>query len=347
MKEHSRTEEKPNMQRENLLTQKRRSMLLVSLVLAVLVLLVGCAPRATSGQLAANADSADVVIDLPALVIDVLANGQLSLGGQSLVDLGSQFGTDLAAAALPQETVDFLTVSNIQHIQVDNTAEGLLILVNGKPIPSLAWDGEKLVATAEVLDTLGAGVALLDKVLPLVTNMGIGVIIRFPVASGTDTMPMVAIDDEIAAQSRAAQEQFLAAVGTPPTFQLTVQYAPDGTWTVADLAQSQWSQLLPIPWESLNLSPDLVSQVSAAGIGEIGLATNSDGIFISINGKTLPYITWADGRVNQLLALAQETGLLSQVLGADPNMQAIMDTVTSLLPAVQASNVSLRVTFPE
>ncbi len=335
------------MQRENLLTQKRRSMLLVSLVMAVLVLLVGCAPRATSGELAANADSADVVVDLPALVLDVLGNGQLSLGGQSLAELGSQFGTDLAAAALPQDAVDFLTASNIQHIQVDNTAEGLLILVNGKPIPSLAWDGEKLVATAEVLGTLGAGVTLLDKVLPLVTNLGIGVIIRFPVAAGSEAMPMVAIDDEVAAQAMAAQEEFLAAVGTPPTFQVTVNYAEDGTWTVADLAQAQWSQLLPVPLETLNLSPALVAQLTAAGIEEIGLATNSDGIFISINGKTLPYITWADGRINQLLALAEETGLLAQVTGSDPNMQAIMDTVASLLPAVQASNVSLRVNFPE
>ena len=335
------------MQRGKLLTQTRRSMLLVSLVMAVLVLLVGCAPRATGGQLAANAAAEDVVVDLPALVIDVLPDGQLSLGGQSLAQLGSQYGTDLSAVAVPADAVAFVTASNIQHIQVDNTTEGLLILVNGKPIPSLAWDGEKLVATAEVLNTLGAGVALLDKVLPLVTNLGIGVIIRFPVAQGAETLPLVAADDEVAAQALAAQQEFLAAVGTPPTFQITVQYAPDGTWTVADLAQTDWSQLLPVPWESLNLPPATIAQITAAGISEIGLATNSDGIFISINGKTLPYITWADGRVNQLLVLAEETGLLNQVLGSDPNMQAIMDTVNSLLPAVQASNVSLRVTFPQ
>ena len=58
--------------------------------------------------------------------------------------------------------------SQIQHIQIDNTPEGLLILINGKPIPSLGWDGESLVATAEVMEEFGADVVpLLDKILPL------------------------------------------------------------------------------------------------------------------------------------------------------------------------------------
>jgi hypothetical protein len=219
-------------------------------------------------------------------------------------------------------------------------------LVNGQSIPSLAWDGEKLVATAEVLETLGAGVALLDRVLPLLTNLGIGVIIRFPLAEGAEALPMVAPENEAATRAIAAQQEFLAAVGTPPVFQVTIAYAADGSWTVADLPQAELAQLIPGATQLLTLPATTVQGMTNAGITEIGLATNTDGIFISINGKTLPYITWADGRVNHLLTLAEETGLLSQVVGADPNMVAILDTVESLLPAVQAPNVSLRVTFP-
>ncbi len=334
------------MQRENLLKRGNRSMALVSLYLVVLVLLVGCAPRATSGAVAAAADESQIVIDLPALVLDVQPEGGISVGGQALTELAGGMGAGLAAVAVPADMVTSITAYNIQHIQIDNTADGLLILVNGQAIPSLAWDGEKLVATAEVLDTLGAGVALLDRVLPLLTNLGIGVIIRFPIAAGEEALPMVAPESEAAAAALAAQQEFLAAVGTPPTFALTLEYADDGTWTVADLAQAEWSQLLPVPWEMLNLTPSTVQSVTAAGITEIGLATNTDGIFISINGQTLPYITWADGRINHLLTLAEETGLLSQVLGDSPDMAAILDTVESLLPAVQASDVSLRVTFP-
>ncbi|MCC6455286.1 MAG: hypothetical protein IT328_10115 [Caldilineaceae bacterium] len=334
------------MQRGNLLKRGNRSMVLVSLFMAALVLLVGCAPRATSGAVAASADESQVVVDLPALVLDVQPDGSISVGGQPLTELGGGLGASLAAASVPADMVDLITAYNIQHIQIDNTAEGLLILVNGQAIPSLAWDGEKLVATAEVLDTFGAGVALLDRVLPLLTNLGVGVIIRFPLAAGEEPLPLVSLDDEAATRSMAAQQEFLAAVGTPPTFQLTVEYAADGTWTVADLASAEWSQLVPGVMEMLTLTPGTVQSMSAAGISEIGLATNSDGIFISINGKTLPYITWADGRVNHLLTLAEQTGLLSQVIGDSPDMAALLDTVEGLLPAVQASDVSLRVTFP-
>jgi hypothetical protein len=283
---------------------------------------------------------------MPALVLDVQPDGSISVGGQPLTELAGGLGANLAALSFPAETVDLITAYNIQHIQVDNTAEGLLILVNGQSIPSLAWDGEKLVATAEVLETLGAGVALLDRVLPLLTNLGIGVIIRFPLAEGAEALPMVAPENEAATRAIAAQQEFLAAVGTPPVFQVTIAYAADGSWTVADLPQAELAQLIPGATQLLTLPATTVQGMTNAGITEIGLATNTDGIFISINGKTLPYITWADGRVNHLLTLAEETGLLSQVVGADPNMVAILDTVESLLPAVQASNVSLRVTFP-
>jgi hypothetical protein len=346
MKEHSRTEEKPNMQRGNLLKRGNRSMVLASLLIMALVLLVGCAPRATSGELAATADESQIVIDLPALVLDVQPDGSISVGGQALTELGGGMGASLSSLNISPEMVDSISAYGIQHIQLDNTPEGLLILVNGQAIPSLAWDGEKLVATGEVLESLGSGMALLDRVLPLLANVGVGVIIRFPVAAGDESLPLVATDDTVAAEAMAAQQEFLDSVGTPPTFALTIEYAPDGTWTVADLAQAEWSQLLPIPWEMLNLSPALIQQLSSAGISDIGLATNTDGIFISINGKTLPYITWADGRVNHLITLAEESGLLAQTLGSDPNMTAILDTVQSLLPAVQASNVSIRVTFP-
>jgi hypothetical protein len=335
------------MQRGLFLNRSGRTMVLMSLLLVALLVVVGCGPRATGGQLAASAGQDQVVIDLPALVVDIQSDGQAAVGGQSLGELGALVGQDLSALNVPADMVDFFTASNIQHIQVDNTADGLLILVNGQPIPSIAWDGEKLVATAEVLEVLGGGVALLDKVLPLVRNLGVGVTLRLPVAAGEAAIPLVVVDSEVAARSLALQQEFLAAVGTPPTFQVAVQYAADGTWTVMNMTQAEWSQIVgAVPWEMFNLPADMVQGASSAGIQEIGFATNSDGIFISINGKTLPYITWAEGRINYVLALAEQTGLLEPLLGADPNMAAIMDTVEQLLPAVQASNVSLVVSFP-
>ena len=112
------------------------------------------------------------------------------------------------------------------------------------------------------------------------------------------------------------------------------------------MAQADWASLIPVPLDMLNLTPETISAVTASGINEVELATNADGIFISINGQTLPYLTWADGRVSHLIQLAEETGLLSMVLGDNPDTAGMIDMVEALLPAVQASNVSLRVTFP-
>lgn len=292
--------------------------------------------------MAATADESQVVVDLPALVIDVQTDGSMTIGDQSVAELGAMVGQDLSTLVVPADTVSFLTQAGVQHIQIDNTADGILILVNGQAIPSLAWDGEKLVATGEVLETLGGGLALLDKLLPMIRSLGLGVIMRFPVTSGTEALPFVAADDETATRALAAQQEFLDAVGTPPTFEVTVTYAEDGTWNVAGLSQAELAQFLPAVQNTLNLPLNVIQTASAAGIDEITLSTNTDGIFIAVNGKTLPYITWADGRVNHILTLAQQTGLL----GTDLNAQTLINTVEGLLPAVQASNLKLTVNFP-
>lgn len=334
------------MQRGILLKRSGRSMVLVSLLMVVLVLMAGCAPRATSGETAAAADESDVVVDLPALVLDVQPEGNITVGGQALTELGGGLGDSLASLNVPKETVDLLSTYNIQHIQIDNTPEGLLILVNGQPIPSLAWDGEKLVATVDVLEQFGPGVPFLAKVLPLITNLGIGVIVRFPVAEGEEALPMEGTDSEAATAARAAQEEFLAAVETPPVVHATVAYNADGTWTLGDMAGADWSAIAPGALDMLTMQPATIQAMTNAGIHEIGLSTNADGIFISINGQTLPYITWADGRIYHLLELAEQSGMLADMTGGDPNVSQILTAVESVLPAVQATDINLRVTFP-
>ena len=87
----------------------------------------------------------------------------------------------------------------------------------------------------------------------------------------------------------------------------------------------------------LDMTPEQIAQYQALGIKEMGIATNADGISISLNGKTLPYITWADGRINNVLNLAKESGLLSMVPGLDPSQ---LDMVTELLPAITASTLA-------
>jgi hypothetical protein len=331
------------MQSGILLTRKHRWAVLVSLLLVALTVLAGCGPRASGGATAAAAGDGELVVSLPALVIDVQPDGSVSVGGQSLAALGAQLGQDLSTLSFPANVVDMVTLMNIQHIQIETTAEGLLILINGQAVPSLAWDGEKLVATAEALESFGASIALLDKVLPLIQNLGIGVTLRFPVAQGAAEIPIGVMETGAAEEAMAAQQAFLESVGTPATIQITVNYAADGSWTVAEFTAAELQQITAVNWSQLNLTADQIAAIQAAGIEEIGFATNADGIFISINGKTLPYITWADGRINNVLNLAMESGMMNMMPGMDP---AALEMVAGLVPAITASNVSLRVVFP-
>jgi hypothetical protein len=326
--------------------RSRRWTVLLSVLLVGLLMLSACAPRTTAGEVAAGAAESEIAVDLPALVLDIQEDGSFAVGGQSLADLGAVVGQDLSALSVPADTVGALVANNIQHIQIENTPSGILILVNGKAIPSLAWDGESLVTTAEVLEQFGAApIALLDKILPLIRNLGLGVIVRAPVAAGAEQLPLVSTDVAAAERAMSAQQEFLQAVLVPPTFLVTVTYAPDGSWEVAGIGQAELDRLIPGFGNALNLGPDGIQQLSAIGIEQIGISTNENGFFISINGKTLPYLTWADGRINNVLDLAVQSGLLEGVVpGMDTG--ALLQYVDALLPAILASQISLNVEFP-
>jgi hypothetical protein len=330
--------------------QSRRWTLLVSIMLVAMLALAACGPRAGGGELAANSQPQDLVVDLPAIYIDFDNDGTPSIGGQPVAQLAALAGQNLAQLKIDKQWIQYLTATNVQHIHIDNTPKGIMILVNGEPIPSLGWDGKSLSSTGTTLKMLSPAVPpILEKLLPLVTQLGIGAVIRFPVADGAQLIPLVVQGDNTAAAvAVAAQQDYLKSVGTPPQIRLTINYDANGTWQVEGMNAEEWQQSVPnFNWRQLNLPPDLIQNASAAGISTVGLNTNQDGVFISINGNTLPHITWGNGEINHVLDLAAQMGLLQMLPGGNgPQMQTMLDTVKSLLPAVQTSDVNLTVNFP-
>ncbi|MEZ4661914.1 MAG: hypothetical protein R2911_30560 [Caldilineaceae bacterium] len=315
------------------------------------LILATCGPRATGGATAAMAGADKAAIDMPSLVIDINNDGNPSVGNMPLASLAQMANVDPNAVAnlrMDPAVVAQLSNANIQHIQIDNTTDGILVLVNGEPIPFFVWDDATLSTTAEVAQSLGFNVNMLDKLLPLVRALGLGVIIRFPVAEGQELIPTVVLGNESAAlAARQAQQEYLNAVGSPPKIQLIVDYAADGSWTMADLTEAEWKEVAPIPWEALNLNPGVLAGAKDAGISTVGLATNSNGIYISINGKSLPYISWNNGELQHTLQLARQLGLLDQMMGANPDTDQLMATIDQFLPIVQAAELNLVVNFPQ
>jgi hypothetical protein len=254
----------------------------------------------------------------------------------------------LDAFRLPAEAVDTMTMHNIQHIQVSNSPTGLILLVNGKAIPSLKWDGEILTGTAEVVSQLGMGAGALESLLPKLANLGVGVILRFPTAAGVAAIPTdLAQDPATSTASKAAQEQFLAAVENRPNITIPVFYDSDGGWRVGDLTDAEWTNLTgQAIFTALRMRPETVNQFVTSGIREVSISTDPQGIHIAINGKPLPYIGWADGEISNVLALAEQTGLMDSVAGESTQMGEVAAAVESLLPVVQTAEISINAQFP-
>ena len=326
---------------------RRRLLSWLSLLSVAVIALAGCAPRAFSGANASQAAPDALVVDLPALVIDIDSAGQPSIGNVPLKQLGDMFAPgQLDSLVVPSDIVALMTESNIQHFQIDNTPNGLLLLINGEPIPSIKWDGQILSDTAGLITQLGAGTAVLEEMLPTITNLGIGAIVRFPLQEGVAAIPTYVEGGEAALAAQQAQEEFLASVGTPPTITVPMFYDADGGWRVGDLSDAEWSNLTGLPFQAARLQPDMIQGIISSGITEVSIYTDDAGLHLSSNRRALPYIGWADGEITHLLEVGDQLGLWNTLADNGMNMGEVIGMVESLLPAVQSSNTSINVYFP-
>lgn len=327
--------------------QKRRLMFWTTMLLVAMIVLAGCAPRSGAGDAAAmTTDPMELVVDLPAIVLDVQSDGSIAVGNVPLAQLGAGFGIDLSAAAIDAAMVDFMTVGNIQHVQVNNSSSGLLLLVNGEAIPSITYDGESLQATADALNAFGMAIPMLDTALSLVDQIGLGVIMRFPVAAGVAQIPLyVEGDGGSAAQAKMAQDEFLAAVGAPPRINLPIFYETDGSFSIGDLTDEEWSSLTGASLAGLRLNTSLIDGLASSGINKIGLGTDAAGIHIMINDSHLPTLDWSGGKATHLLNLADQLGLWN-MLAPNMNVGEMLVTIEGLLPVIQVTNFDLTVHLP-
>lgn len=324
--------------------QRRLTFGLIVALASFVVLLAGCAPRAGAGEVAALVGEGGLVVDLPALVIEFDESGSASYGGVPLAQLAPGVADGLI---LTPQALEALKAANIQHIQINNRTDGLQVLVNGRTIPSIRWDGESLDATAAALKQLGAGAPLVEQLLPFVRNAGLAVVARFPLAADATAIPLM-VESVDAAEAQQIQQQFLASVGDPPpTINIPVFYSANGSWTVSGMSADEYMALLPgVPWQALQLPPDLVAGAVQSGIQRIDIATQPEGIFIRINEQTLPHIDWQNGELTNLVALAVDAGLLDSLAGSGMDASNVQQILQQLLPVIQATDLNLMVHFP-
>jgi len=333
---------------------KRTNLIPALLAIAALLLLAGCASRVGAGAVAAaSGDSAKLVIDLPALVLDVDEDGQISMGGVPLAELDDAFSPGLADnLPIDAEFVKKMMDANIQHIQISPDGDSMTILINGLEMPTIAYDADSLAAAGVLLDTVG-GQEGLEEVLPILAQVGLGITLNFPVAEGAEPIPMVVENNEVAATAVAEQEGFLKQVGKAPKITLPITYNDDGTWRLSGLGGLALSKLTDgaLPPDILVLQPDVIADIKAAGITSMTISTDQDGVHIAVNGEALPTLDWSDGKGANAVAIATALGLIGPGEDAGPvekmKAEAINKLIEQVLPIIQASEFTLDITFPE
>lgn len=312
----------------------------LSLLMIGSMLMAGCAPRAGGGAVVA-AEGQELLVDLPAIVIDFDAEGQATVGGVPVADLNP--GLASLDTMIGPDTIGMITENNIQHVQLATAPTGVEILVNGQAIPSLAWDGESLAGAQQLLSILGnEGLSMVQSLLPQIANIGVGVVLRFPPSQGAEVIPLTG-DGSAAATAAEAQEAFLAQAGSPARINIPLTYASDGTFSVGALTADELTVLLGAPLESLTLTEEQIAQYTAAGLKTFTLTTDSDGVRMTLNGNPLPSLSWGEGKLGYGLSLLLQTGLLGGG-DASADMGALID---KLLPIIQTAEVNVQVTMPE
>ncbi len=343
--------------------QKRVTFWTVLLLVAALIF-SGCTSRTGAGSLIETTDPDELFIELPAIVIDYASDGTASIGGLSHMVVGGTekpggvslspgarlgFATFLYALSLDTRWVQHFTATNIQHMQVNNGTDGIYLMVNGRQIPSLVWEDDSLVATADAVSALGLGLPALNRVLPLVKQLGVGIILRFPVRAGADLIPMMAEGDSPADEmAKMVQTQFLQMVGTPPTLNLPIVYHTDGSWTLGELSDIDWTVLTSTPFYALRLPAGLVASLTAAGVSTLSLQTDQDGIHIAVDDNQLPYLSWGSGEVQNVLALSKQLGLLEGISAMMPggDVDSVLALIENLLPIIQVTNANITIYLP-
>lgn len=311
----------------------RTKFLWPSLLLLVALFAVGCAPRAGGGETVAAAGDSELVIDLPALVIDFDADGNASVGGAPVADLNPA----LAALVLSADQVNTLTAAGVSQIELGTAATGVNILINGQPIPSLTWDEAAMTNLTTLLSNWPDDTALtpVTSFLPLLTDLGAGVTLRFPAGEAE----AASIDTAAVA---AAQEEYLATAGSPARINLPLNYNADGTFNIGSISGDAFTLATGLPLESLALSSERVQLYQSAGIETFTVQTDSEGIHLSLNGEPLPMVSWGEGRLAYALQLAMQAGLV----GGEGDSAALTGLIAQLLPILQTAEVTVTVTFP-
>jgi hypothetical protein len=262
-------------------------------------------------------------VSLPRLTVKIAEDGTPSILGISPAILKFA-GVDPEAFKLPADTVKRLSEANVQHIEIAVVDGGLRIWVNGESLPFIQTDSDSLGRAVALLGALDVGAApMLQRVLPIITRLGLDVVLRFPVQSGAAEIPLTVVGD--------ARAPALAPLTDPASVvaRMEVKYDEQGKPSIMGIDASQAMGQV--------LSPETIAKLQSQNIQTLEFRNRPSGMTIYVNGEPLPTLQW------DTALLSNATDLIAQVLPAD---SAVAPLVEAFLPTMDRADINIMVHLP-
>lgn len=305
----------------------KQRLLLLLVVLAVVMASCGgqgvepaTGPTTSTGEL--------FQVALPRLVIDVDAEGNPTILGISPALLKA-VGVDVSGFRLPKTLVDQFAAAGVQHLEIASVGDRLMLFADGQPLPHLGWTPDSLT---RLLDTMRAlqvqNTDTIARILPIVTRLGLDVVLRFPRAASAAEIPFVDTRTVRSFQPTVTADPASAIIKFEVRFDEQGQPGMMGL-TAADLAALGVGSMG-------GLSTDMLANLQNSDIQHAEIRTKPDGAYVYVNNEPLPRVIWD----TELLANAVE---LAARLAPD---YGLLPLIQQIGPYLDRADIGILLRFP-
>lgn len=313
----------------------------IALVLVATLSLIGCGGRSTTGTVEGIASGAlDVVaqymphINLPRVTLAYDETGVPAVFGVKTSALARFVPLNLTFVELSPDTVQWLMDRDVQHVELDLNEAGLFLYVNGQAMPYLAWNQDRLAYAGELLDRLDVVQydTTIAKAAPLLGRVGIDLLATFPKQAGASEIPPRARSQRALAEKPVSGEPTAVIQGV-------VVYGDDGVPSVAGITSREIAQLAQIDLRPVELAPEVIDLVKRAGVQEVEVASESDGLHFGANGRELIQVAYNEQH------LLNAIDLYGQRAGDEPG-EVLATFLRNIAPIVYGADIDIVIQFP-
>lgn len=278
----------------------------------VAVLIASLILSACSG----GSGSGSTMFNLPSVPVSVDENGN-----------GTVLGFSIGYLGLQPALISQLQQANVQVLEIRIGYHGIFPYANGEALPYIHWTDESVAQLQEVLSNT-AGAEQAASALPWLRRIGVGARISLPLAAGATPLDVPRWTGEELATTESPSETTIGPIQFGG-----LAYDSAGNPSIEGVPLAEIEQALGASL-GLNLPPMVLQILQAVGAQQLTVATQPNGIDLSIDGTPLPGIAYDTERLNNTLAIA------GPLAGA-----GMADMLATVVPQLPGADIDLIVSF--